>query len=319
MIESISAITLATHDMKRSVRFYTALGFEIVHGGETSAFTSFRAGGGYLNVVAQPKEKQWTWWGRAIFYVSDVDAMYQRALAAGLRAFDHPARRPMGRALFPFDRSRRSRAELRATVAVVNATVANSTRRAKQLTSCQAPPAKIFLFPKERIYDLTKPPRPNTRDVRPIVTTRGAGCDGRGGVQTMCAKADGKGVWSWSPDAGIKSVDDFHGRRRLTSPVLRGERAISRKPLRRECRVISAYLCWPACVFFVLHARQWVRRAPGIPCALYFLEGDVSQNPGRSCRGNAKSCHPPSLRAKRSNPDYCADAVWIASSLRSSQ
>ena len=32
--------------------------------------------------------------------------------------------------------------------------------------------------------------------------------------------------------------------------------------------VISAYLCWPACVFFVLHAWQWVRRAPGIPCTL---------------------------------------------------
>ena len=85
MIESISAITLATHDMQRSVRFYAALGFEIIHGGETSPFTSFRAGDGYLNVVAQPQEKQWSWWGRAIFYVSDVDAMYQRALAAGLR------------------------------------------------------------------------------------------------------------------------------------------------------------------------------------------------------------------------------------------
>lgn len=84
MIEAISAITLATHDMQRSARFYTALGFEIVHGGETSSFTSFRAGSGYLNVIAQPKEKQWSWWGRAIFYVGDVDATYQRALAAGL-------------------------------------------------------------------------------------------------------------------------------------------------------------------------------------------------------------------------------------------
>jgi catechol 2,3-dioxygenase-like lactoylglutathione lyase family enzyme len=83
MIEGISAITLATHDMQRSVRFYAALGFEILHGGETSSFTSFRAGGGYLNVIAQPKEKQWSWWGRAIFYVSDVDAMYNQALAAG--------------------------------------------------------------------------------------------------------------------------------------------------------------------------------------------------------------------------------------------
>ena len=83
MIESISAITLATHDMQRSVRFYVALGFEILHGGETSPFTSFRAGAGYLNVVVQPKEKSWSWWGRAIFHVSDVDAMYRRTLAAG--------------------------------------------------------------------------------------------------------------------------------------------------------------------------------------------------------------------------------------------
>ncbi len=83
MIESISAITLATHDMARSVRFYTALGFEVAHGGETSSFTSFRAGSGYLNVIAQPQAKQWSWWGRAIFYVGDVDATYRRALTAG--------------------------------------------------------------------------------------------------------------------------------------------------------------------------------------------------------------------------------------------
>jgi catechol 2,3-dioxygenase-like lactoylglutathione lyase family enzyme len=85
MIEAVSAITLATHDMRRSAQFYTALGFETIHGGEKSSFTSYRAGSGYLNVVAQPEEKQWSWWGRAIFYVSDVDAMYQRALAAGFK------------------------------------------------------------------------------------------------------------------------------------------------------------------------------------------------------------------------------------------
>ena len=85
MIESISAITLTTHDMQRSVRFYAALGFDIIHGGASSSFTSFRAGGGYLNVVAQPPEKQWSWWGRAIFYVDDVDAYYAQAISAGLR------------------------------------------------------------------------------------------------------------------------------------------------------------------------------------------------------------------------------------------
>src|SRR5262249_50842669 len=90
MIEAISAITLATHDMQRSVRFYAALGFETLHGGATSSFTSVRAGGGYLNVVAQPEAKHWSWWGRVIFYVGDVDAMYQRALAAGLKPSTTP-------------------------------------------------------------------------------------------------------------------------------------------------------------------------------------------------------------------------------------
>jgi catechol 2,3-dioxygenase-like lactoylglutathione lyase family enzyme len=42
-IEGISAVTLATHDMARAVRFYRTLGFEVVHGDNTG-FTSFRAG-----------------------------------------------------------------------------------------------------------------------------------------------------------------------------------------------------------------------------------------------------------------------------------
>ena len=82
MFESISAITLATHDMSRAVRFYRVLGFEIVHGGEDAAFSSFRAGTGFLNIVAQPAERKWSWWGRVIFYHSDVDALYARAIAA---------------------------------------------------------------------------------------------------------------------------------------------------------------------------------------------------------------------------------------------
>jgi catechol 2,3-dioxygenase-like lactoylglutathione lyase family enzyme len=44
MIEGISAVTLGTHEMPRAVRFYRALGFEVLHGGEGSSFTSFRGG-----------------------------------------------------------------------------------------------------------------------------------------------------------------------------------------------------------------------------------------------------------------------------------
>jgi catechol-2,3-dioxygenase len=43
-IEGISAVTLATHDMARAVRFYRTLGFEVVHGDNSAGFTSFRAG-----------------------------------------------------------------------------------------------------------------------------------------------------------------------------------------------------------------------------------------------------------------------------------
>lgn len=72
MITGISAVTLATHDMQRAVRFYQALGVEMLYGGEEASFTSFRAGPGFLNLIAQPADRRWSWWGRLIFYDSDV-------------------------------------------------------------------------------------------------------------------------------------------------------------------------------------------------------------------------------------------------------
>jgi hypothetical protein len=45
MVDGISAVPLGTHEMGQAVRFYRALGFEVLHGGEESSFTSFRAGG----------------------------------------------------------------------------------------------------------------------------------------------------------------------------------------------------------------------------------------------------------------------------------
>jgi hypothetical protein len=56
VIEGISAITLARHDMTRAVQFYSSLGFVLHYGGEAAPFTSFAAGAGYLNLVAQPPE-----------------------------------------------------------------------------------------------------------------------------------------------------------------------------------------------------------------------------------------------------------------------
>src|SRR5689334_18323483 len=100
MIESINAITLATHDMARAVRFYTMLGFDLIRGGEDAAFSSFRAGTGYLNLIAQPEQTQWAWWGRAIFHVSDVDALHAHIVASGYRPDTMPRDAAWGERFF---------------------------------------------------------------------------------------------------------------------------------------------------------------------------------------------------------------------------
>jgi uncharacterized glyoxalase superfamily protein PhnB len=100
MIERISAVTLGTHQMEQAVRFYRALGFEVLHGGEDSSFTSFQAGSSYLNLIAQPADRRWSWWGRIIFYVADVDALYDRALATGSQPATPPRDAEWGERFF---------------------------------------------------------------------------------------------------------------------------------------------------------------------------------------------------------------------------
>jgi catechol 2,3-dioxygenase-like lactoylglutathione lyase family enzyme len=83
-IRKVAAVTLATRDMQGAVGFYRGLGFRLRYGGGESAFTSFALGEGHLNLIAVPQERQITWWGRVIFYVTDVDALHARARALGL-------------------------------------------------------------------------------------------------------------------------------------------------------------------------------------------------------------------------------------------
>jgi catechol 2,3-dioxygenase-like lactoylglutathione lyase family enzyme len=90
MIESIGAITLATHDMARAVGFYRMIGFDLAYGGAHAAFTSFRAGSAHLNLIATPPERRWSWWGRVIFFESDVDGLHRRVTAAGYRPDTQP-------------------------------------------------------------------------------------------------------------------------------------------------------------------------------------------------------------------------------------
>jgi catechol 2,3-dioxygenase-like lactoylglutathione lyase family enzyme len=84
MIQGISAVTLATHDMARALRFYSIAGFAVIYGGAEASFTSLRAGESqFLNLIAQPADTRWSWWGRLIFYDSDVDGLHARFTAAG--------------------------------------------------------------------------------------------------------------------------------------------------------------------------------------------------------------------------------------------
>ena len=99
-VQRISAVTLAVRDMAQAVEFYGAkVGLELLYGGASASFTSFRVGDGYLNLLLAP-EGGWGWWGRVIFYVDDVDALYQRLLRAGLAPSTIPQDAPWGERYF---------------------------------------------------------------------------------------------------------------------------------------------------------------------------------------------------------------------------
>lgn len=100
-IESISAVTLACSDMARSVAFYEALGFGRAFGGPDGSFTTFRAGSGFVNLQLDPSHAPLPQiWGRAIFWVDDVDAMHARAVAAGVEPETAPSDAPWGERYF---------------------------------------------------------------------------------------------------------------------------------------------------------------------------------------------------------------------------
>lgn len=100
MIESISAVTLETADMARATRFYDALGFVLRYGGPDASFTSYHVGPGYLNLELKPNFTSASGWGRTIFYVSNVDAIYERTLSAGLTPATSPRDASWGERFF---------------------------------------------------------------------------------------------------------------------------------------------------------------------------------------------------------------------------
>ena len=77
-ILKISAVTLSTDDMKKSVNFYSKIpNFKIVYGGPDSQFTSFLIEDttkSYLNLKLHGVHSVGS--GRIIFYVDDVDELF---------------------------------------------------------------------------------------------------------------------------------------------------------------------------------------------------------------------------------------------------
>jgi uncharacterized glyoxalase superfamily protein PhnB len=98
--EALSAVTLHVTDMPRSFAFYLSLGFVVHYGDAEAAFTSLHVGPtSYLNlqlVAVAPG----TGWGRVIVHVDDVDAVFERCVAAGHTPDSAPVDAPWGERYF---------------------------------------------------------------------------------------------------------------------------------------------------------------------------------------------------------------------------
>jgi hypothetical protein len=182
---------------------------------------------------------------------------------------------------------------------------AQKTRRLFCPTS-QDRRAKIFIFPKGRNYDLTKLARPNTRDVRPSSRHVGRVAMDATAREMMRAKAYGQAVWFWLPDAGVNPRVKSPGGWWLKSPAHQEEHGAAVKPLRRECRVISAYLCWPACVSFVCTQGSGCGVHPAFPAPSAFEGATLMQQLGRNraagMRTRVSCCRPGQASACERDP-----------------
>ena len=93
-------MTLLTKNMRLATGFYRSVGFELLYGGDTAEFTSFRAGIGYLNLQLSNGYEYGRIWGRIIFWVDDVDAMYERVRSTGAEPVAPPSDAPWGERFF---------------------------------------------------------------------------------------------------------------------------------------------------------------------------------------------------------------------------
>lgn len=86
--------------MSRSVRFYETLGFRCRKGGAEADFTTFDLGDTSLNLIAGEMSERTRWWGRVIFHVADVDALYALTSMQGLKPHAPPRNAEWGERFF---------------------------------------------------------------------------------------------------------------------------------------------------------------------------------------------------------------------------
>src|SRR5581483_1439709 len=119
-----------------------------------------------------------------------------------------------------------------------------------------------------------------------IVTKREAGSGGRESRETISAVTYDEAAWSCPLDAGVNPRVKSPGGRWLKSPTHRGERRVSRQTIAQgmpDC--FGEPVVTVPVVVCSFHPGPRVRRAPGIPCALFTSKGArFPQNPGAIAR-----------------------------------
>ena len=86
-------------------------------------------------------------------------------------------------------------------------------------------------------------------------------------VRTNGIDADCEGVWSWPPDAEAKFASTILRAMGARKPGPQGERAVSRNPSRRECRMIRLHL-WFLPRAFLSHGGHGCGLHPAFPAPL---------------------------------------------------
>ena len=101
---------------------------------------------------------------------------------------------------------------------------------------------------------------------------------------------------SCGPDARNAGVKSSRGQRLSGAMVARGSDSpgrarISRQAIAQGRPECSRFTCMLVCAVLCasMHTRPRVQRAPGLPCALWFLGADDLQTSGGVCRENAES------------------------------